>query len=564
MLYRHPETVNAAGHAQDRDEWGEIPGLGAVVPHRANIVVTSGGGYAPASGEGGQPGEGETAVAITFGSTYRPVGRNTSPVTDLRAPLTARGSVKRSLYQSSKQGARVVYGKSASAITQPARTLPATRVWAGGLYGADEFDVSGLGGLWDWARTRLTPPRSKVNITRAALTPVTGGLSLVNYRNVGQWAKARLTLPAKKDPPPEPYVLSNPPPANPEPGKYYPLGEAEGLGGIFDGAGSRLKKAITPPKKTSNIVRAALAVPTVGLSLVNTKSLAKSLPTPVRSAIRYTGAVTQTVFFPILTGGQQRAMFGLDAKESRVFMKGQQISRGVIAAIATAGIVKGAYTPTIFAKTVQASSYGGEGLNIATAPTYSGIGSKGYLASQGYAPSTAFGSGAAPASAAPSLSLGSVTSSPAFMTPTAASLPGYATPAQFAASAAPAASSAAPAASSASLLSKAGGAAGALGKTLGTVALYGAASKLLTPGMGPGLVPGEGSATNVVVEGGSGQPVIIAPPASFGGGGEASQTSTPEPVLAGFSLPMVVLVAGIAVGGGVMFAKRRKGKRRKS
>ena len=65
-------------------------------------------------------------------------------------------------------------------------------------------------------------------------------------------------------------------------------------------------------------------------------SIRRAVPSFIRRPIRYFGAGFQTIFASLLTGSQQRRFFGLSARESRVFMKGQQVFRIVDAAVLAA------------------------------------------------------------------------------------------------------------------------------------------------------------------------------------------------------------------------------------
>jgi hypothetical protein len=78
------------------------------------------------------------------------------------------------------------------------------------------------------------------------------------------------------------------------------------------------------------------------------------IPTPVRTAVRYAGAAQQTFMLPFLTGSAQRRVFGLSPAESRVFMKGQQVSRIVSAVVVTGGLAK--VGPAAFAATPTGSA----------------------------------------------------------------------------------------------------------------------------------------------------------------------------------------------------------------
>ena len=92
-----------------RSEFGEL-GLGATVPHIANLSINSGGGYSTQSTGGGVP-SGETSVGGTIGSTFRPGGRTTSP--EIRGSVGSKGgSIGRSTFQATGQGARISMGKS--------------------------------------------------------------------------------------------------------------------------------------------------------------------------------------------------------------------------------------------------------------------------------------------------------------------------------------------------------------------------------------------------------------------------------------------------------------------
>jgi hypothetical protein len=244
--------ANASGHApHDGDQFAirYDRGLGANVPHFANIRTTSGGGsgiHTAGVGSGSGDSSGQAISPTTApgpGASYglRPVGRNTSLFgRPRRAGLL-------NLYQPTGQGARVVPGRSASDLNltrQPERRAFPT----GGLFGLG-FDIG------HFFKRAVTIPKSPANIARIALAPFTAGVSL-----------------------------------------FLPT------------------RVLTPPHAIDSALRLAI-------------------DNSIRPAVRYAGAITQTVLFPVLTGSQQRAMFGLSPSESGVFMKAQQIFRGIDAAV---------------------------------------------------------------------------------------------------------------------------------------------------------------------------------------------------------------------------------------
>jgi hypothetical protein len=483
--------ANASGHApHDGDQFAirYDRGLGANVPHFANIRTTSGGGsgiHTAGVGSGSGDSSGQAISPTTApgpGASYglRPVGRNTSLFgRPRRAGLL-------NLYQPTGQGARVVPGRSASDLNltrQPERRAFPT----GGLFGLG-FDIG------HFFKRAVTIPKSPANIARIALAPFTAGVSL-----------------------------------------FLPT------------------RVLTPPHAIDSALRLAI-------------------DNSIRPAVRYAGAATQTVLFPVLTGSQQRAMFGLSPSESGVFMKAQQIFRGIDAAILTAGAFAGG--PGVFvpgsaagvtpASSAPASLPGSLNLGYAGAP-YTGLGSAAYQPA-GYATAGQIGTAAAqaaPAAAPISLNLaGSATQAPFVPAGAPLSLPaGYATPATIAGGAPAAAPPIGPAGAKEGLTFVK--IALETGKFVGTTAVTTAAQiavqAALAKGQGGGAAgQAGGQVVTLPTDPGISQgPAQL--PYSMGGAGDPG----PAPELAGVSsaLPQLV-IGGLAVTAVVVAIARRK--RRKS
>lgn len=242
MLYG-TRSVQASNEGGDRDfDSSPIIGLadylGAVTPNRAPGVITGGGGYSPAGGGGGgTPAPGETAVAGTRLSSFKPVDRNVS------IPMFAAKGKARQSFQKSGRGARLSIGQ-----------------------------------------LRFSPI-SKVSTAWGGLSGIENDLDILTWS-----------------------------PKEPE--------ETSALGDFFSDLGKRIGsgQAFRPPSIVTRLV-----------------------PAPIKKAIRYAGAGTAAVFAPVLTGAQQRKIFGLSPGESANFMKTQQASRIAIGVIATAGAGKLAY-----------------------------------------------------------------------------------------------------------------------------------------------------------------------------------------------------------------------------
>jgi hypothetical protein len=94
--------------------------------------------------------------------------------------------------------------------------------------------------------------------------------------------------------------------------------------------GSFLKNAFTPPKSKNNIIRAATAPITGGLSLLAPNAVVNG----ARTAVRYTGLITQTIVAPVLPARTQAKIFGLSPSESKLGEIGQKVSRGIFAVAA--------------------------------------------------------------------------------------------------------------------------------------------------------------------------------------------------------------------------------------
>lgn len=318
-----------------------------------------------------------------------------------------------------------------------------------------------------------------------------------------------------------------------------------GLGDFFGWLGARF----TPPGGRINRIQ------------IIPKNIRNQIPDPIRKAVRYGGAGVAAVFAPILTGSQQRKIFGLDPNESAVFMKTQQVSRGIIAAIAA--VAGGAAGYSAYSGSgAAASSPGVLGGGAPYAPGLFPAGSAGWqaptiaeLASSPIegsvlaggaplaAPSTVgiFGGGAP---LAPGLTpAGSV----GWQAPTAAQL-----------SATPASGSVL--GGGAPLTAAKEGLLLSAGKNIGSAALnvatLGVLSKILSPGM-----PGGGG--DNTPQGGTSVQVGGGQPGSSGGtsgdsGGGGSAGASEAPILAGSTLPMMIAVAGIIVTIGVTYFRKKK------
>lgn len=290
------------------------------------------------------------------------------------------------------------------------------------------------------------------------------------------------------------------------------------------------------------------------------------IPSPIRTAVRLGGAGVQSVFFPILSGPAQRQMFGLNAGESGVLMKTQQISRMIIGAIATYGAGSYLFGGGAAGSSVAAGGApaGGSPLGVGLTAPYTGFGSAAYVPA-GYATPATFGgtaagssifAGAAPAAAPIVGASTDLALTPAYTGFGSAAYvaPGYAAPGAFGATAPVASSSAGFMATHPTVAA----ALGVTGKTALDVATLGVVSKLLSPGMTPQAAPDSGSGYGVMAaQPQQAQPQVVQVP--VGGGGGVSGGSDPQ--LAGPSLPMMLTVAGIAVTIGASILKRRRGKK---
>jgi LPXTG-motif cell wall-anchored protein len=533
--------------------------LGALVPHSANTRTTTGGGIGVAStGSGGASGD-------TTGSPVAPSVQAMALTPAGRGSVVFRGNHNELRFQPTAQGARVSMGSKALALAPGQSSIytphDSSSFPAGGLFGLGDVD-----GFVGWLQQRLAPPRTREHIIKGALVPVTAGFSLA-FPN--RW----VTASHRRSQDPE-YI---PPRTYTGPG-IHPAG-------LGDLAGFSFKRAfLTIPKSPANIARIALAPFTLGATLfLPTRVLTppKSIDSALRLVIdkgirlpvRYAGAVTQTVLFPVLTGSQQRAMFGLSPSESGVFMKAQQIFRGIDAAVLGAAAFAAGPSAFVPGMATTGGPGGGAGLGPGAASlpgqlnygyagaSYSGLGSSGYTA-PGYVTAGQLGGagGSLPAaSSAPSLVAASSTHVLPFVPASSApALPaGFATPAQIAASA-----PAAPAAASAPGELTLGKVALGAGKFLGTTAVTTAAQIAVQAALNKGqqAVGGDGAGVGPLAFGGQLPIGAGGSPMSYDPGSAGS-----DPQLAGMSPTSELVLAGLAVtaiAAGLMARRRRRRSRR--
>lgn len=328
--------------------------------------------------------------------------------------------------------------------------------------------------------------------------------------------------------------------------KDFPAGGLYGLDGLADLAGSKpfpdegglsgffndlfkgnIAKAFTPPGGKIN--RIAPLAP-----------LAKILPTPVRTAIRYAGAAPYTVTVGLFTPASvARRAFGLSPAESRIQEMAAKASRVVAAVVATAGLAKVGY-----------AAYAGGSNAAALGP---GTGASGLQ----IAPSALTGAqGASAASVAP-LSAGYSTAAVGGQTLAASSAASAAATSAKIAAAMPA--SLPGASGSSAWLATAGKAAGFVGKTAVEVTAAGIVAKMLNPTPAGSQTAYESGGTVVDLGGGSLAPQPQSLPFAMGGGGSTGGGSSESPaeMLAGPSLPLVIAVVGIAVAVGVKIMRAK-------
>lgn len=467
MLYAHVADAKNSASESDRSEYGEL-GLGAVVPHAANLQSTptgapGGGGYGVLGVGGGQPAGqpgGTVPIAGTAGTGYAPVGRTTSPIFKTGKNSDKGGkSTARNVFQASAQGSRV--GEGSAAVPTALKGQAGSK--------SSGFPVGGLYGLH-------------------GLNSLSGS---------------------------------------------KPLDDVSGLSGFFnDLFKGNISKAFTPPG--GKITRIAPLA-----------SIAQVLPTPVRTAIRYAGAVPFTATVGLFTPASvPRQIFGLSPTESKYQEIGAKVARVVAATVATAG----------------AAAY----LMPASAPALG----PGTTAIGGYAPSTAFvgsGGGAVPlATVGGHGAAGAYTAAswaPAAI-PTAAGVPSIGVVTGVTASSPLGVSAAGvPVQAGSSTWLAAHPVTAAIGKTVGTVTLATLAQKVLQGPGQPGSQSAYESGGTVVDMGGAGQsqgqpmPIILGGGGSSGGG--SSDPGITDPLVSA-SLPMIV------AGGAIVFVVAYKLLKRKS
>lgn len=87
------------------------------------------------------------------------------------------------------------------------------------------------------------------------------------------------------------------------------------------------KKAFTPPKSKNNIIKAAAAPFTGGLSFLAPNAAVEA----AKRATKYAGVITQSIVAPVLPKNVQRKVFGLNKTESGITDALQWVSRAVFA-----------------------------------------------------------------------------------------------------------------------------------------------------------------------------------------------------------------------------------------
>jgi hypothetical protein len=333
---------------------------------------------------------------------------------------------------------------------------------------------------------------------------------------------------------------SRPAPARVEPDPMPRLGEH--LGDPF----GWIKDRLTPPG--GNILR----IQPIPVQIRNL------IPTPVRTAVRYAGAAQQTFMLPFLTGSAQRRVFGLSPAESRVFMKGQQVSRIVSAVVVTGGLAK--VGPAAFAATPTGSAtVGAQSLTPAQYASVVGPGNTLTAASSStpymtVAPPVTELTGTKFATAAAFSSTPAGSAAPVTAGLSLPWEPGFT-------AAAKAGAAAAPQPGIASQLAK-----GALeaGKFVGKTAVQTAASVAVAQA----TMPRGGAGGETVAELPYGAPVYSSAPAEqlpeapalpWGGGSSSGAAGEAlEPMLAGSSLPLTMAAAGVGL---LILARARRQRR---
>jgi len=528
-----------------------LSGLGATVPHAANIRTSQHGGFGVAAiGGGGAAGDaGGSPAAGSSGSAFRTVGRNTAVF-------------------NSKGEKRTFAGNHYSPSAQGSRAIPQFG-GAGGGFGlsGDRADLApsdgvGLAGFFGWLGSRLTPPGGKIR----RVQPFVELVSPVYRRR-----RASPPPPAVPDVPPggpgirpTSNTIGGPIPGGLS-GDRADLAPSDGTG-LSGGILGWISQRFIPPGGKLNRIT---PIPASWRAIV---------PNAIKTPLRYYGAAVQSTFFPMLSGPQQRRMFGLSPSESGVFEKWQQIMLPIDATIVTLGMTSYATGIGPFASTVTKVPY------TSLAPVTFTPGQSASLIAGDFGTTTGQAAAlTAPAnlvvSAAPATSPGIFTAAlpSTMMTPMQASaaltagdfgatagtnavLAGVATtPAQAAANIAQGGSGA----GAPGFLAKLGDLALAGGKFVGTTAVTTAASlalqRAMMPGGGPQDQPvGQGGVPVYAASGGpQGQQIVPMGGGSAGGGGDAGA----QPELAGVGLPVMLAAGAIGVGALVMLKRRRRAKR---
>lgn len=356
----------------------------------------------------------------------------------------------------------------------------------------------------------------------------------------------------------------------------FPTGRLFGLGGLesfWGDVGTRLRRVVTPPRTPANIARLVLAPFTLGASYLIPSRVFRTpfIEQPInalKTVVRYSGAAYQTVLFPILTGAQQRQIFGLSPIESRVFMKGQQVFRAIDAAVLTYGLSKYIMAARQAAAMKEAAAIAGPQNNLSLlGPTAPQPFAAPLSLPPGYATPAQFAS-AAPASlpvgpVPPSLALNLPQTAP--FTPAGAPLslpPGYATAAQIAGTSAPAA------APGSSILGTIGHGALDAAKFAGTTAVTTAAQIALANALAPkggGGAGGGGVSPLVLPSGPMDQGIVPAGYQSGGGGSyDPGVPADSGAQLAGMGLGTQLVIGGIAATAVIAFIAKRGKSRRKN
>lgn len=380
--------------AAARAEIFDPTGLGAVVPHVANLRTTTGGGFGVAA-VGGGAASGDTSgspVAGSVGSTFHAVGRSTAIFKTTVGPR--RFVANR--YQPTAQGARVsppwtlglsglgdlaaVVPHAANVRTSQHGGFGVASIGGGGSPGDSSgspaagtvggthtvgrntaiFNSKGSGQQRKFAYNRFQPSSQGARAVPqwgAASVGLSGDAAdLVPRDGLGLsgvfgWLGDRFTPPGGKISRVQPFGWAHrrrPAPPQPAPAALPPQHTGPGYGPLVVKAGGPSPVAAassSTPDQGDGLsgifswITQRFVPPGGNITKIQIipASIRNVIPSPIRQVVRLGGAAVQTVFLPILPGAMQRQTFGLSPSESGFFMKGQQVMRIVDAVLVTAG-----------------------------------------------------------------------------------------------------------------------------------------------------------------------------------------------------------------------------------